>query len=60
MVHNGRKTVELRGVSSKKSNVGSAMAITHAGTLMIIISYSLGSQSQFWKRWDMESLLGWG
>ena len=47
MVHNGRKTVELRGVISKKSNVGFAMVITHAGTLIIIISYSLGSQSQF-------------
>ena len=46
MVDSGRKTVELRGVISKRSDIGTAMVVTRARTLIVIISYSLGSQTK--------------
>ena len=46
MVVSGRKTVELSGVISKKSYIGTAMVVTHARTLIVIISYSLGNQTK--------------
>ena len=46
MVDSGRKTIELRRVISKKSNIGTAMVITLARTFIVIISYSLGSQTK--------------
>ena len=46
MVDRGRKTVELRRVVSKKSDIGTAMVVTHVRTLIVIISYSLGSQTK--------------
>ena len=41
MVDIGRKTAELRGVISKKSDIGTAMVVTLAQTLIVIVSYSL-------------------
>ena len=46
MVDSGKKTVELRGVISKRSDIGTAMVVTRARTLIVIISYSLGSQTK--------------
>ena len=46
MVDSGRKTVELREVISKKSDIGTAMVVTLAETLIVIVSYSLGSQTK--------------
>ena len=46
MVDSGRKTVELLGVISKKSDIGTAMVVTLALMLIVIISYSLGSQKK--------------
>ena len=46
MVNSGRKTVELLGVILKKSDIGTAMVVTLALMLIVIISYSLGSQKK--------------
>ena len=46
MVDSGRKTVGLRGVISKRSDIETAMVVTRARTLIVIISYSLESQTK--------------
>ena len=59
MVDSGRKTVELRGVISKRSDIGTAMVVTRARTLIVIISYSLGSQTKsILKKMEHAKLVG--
>ena len=59
MVDSGRKTVELLGVISKKSDIGTVMVVTLARTLIVIISYSLGNQTKsILKKMEHAKLVG--